>query len=107
MAEVENDGITSDAEVDKAEQAPIGTGAHERGGSTSEPLLALRGLKKHFPLTQGIVFKKTIGHVRAVDGVDLTLGRGETLGLVGESGCGKSTVSKLLVALERPTSRPL
>ena len=68
-----------------------------------EPLLEIRGLKKHFPLTQGIVFKRTIGHVRAVDGVDLTLRRGETLGLVGESGCGKSTVSKLLVALEKPT----
>ena len=103
MAEAD-EGITSDAEVDKAEkQAPLGTGAHERGGSTSEPLLELRGLKKHFPLTQGIVFKKTIGHVRAVDGVELSLGRGETLGLVGESGCGKSTVSKLLVALEKPT----
>jgi oligopeptide transport system ATP-binding protein len=68
-----------------------------------EPLLEIRGLKKHFPLTQGIVFKRTVGHVRAVDGVDLTLRRGETLGLVGESGCGKSTVSKLLVALEKPT----
>ena len=69
-----------------------------------EPLLEVRGLKKHFPLTQGIVFKRTIGYVRAVDGVDLRLGRGETLGLVGESGCGKSTVSKLLVALEKPTA---
>jgi oligopeptide transport system ATP-binding protein len=68
-----------------------------------ETLLEIRGLKKHFPLTQGIVFKRTIGHVRAVDGVDLTMRRGETVGLVGESGCGKSTVSKLLVALEQPT----
>jgi oligopeptide transport system ATP-binding protein len=68
-----------------------------------ETLLEIRGLKKHFPLTQGIVFKRTVGHVRAVDGVDLTMRRGETVGLVGESGCGKSTVSKLLVALERPT----
>ena len=63
-----------------------------------EPLLEVRDLVKHFPLTQGIVFQKTIGHVQAVDGVDLTLRRGETLGLVGESGCGKSTVAKLLIA---------
>ncbi|WP_249027813.1 ABC transporter ATP-binding protein [Blastococcus saxobsidens] len=69
-----------------------------------EVLLDVKDLKKHFPLTQGIVFKRTVGHVRAVDGVNLTLRRGETLGLVGESGCGKSTVSKLLVALEKPTS---
>ena len=69
-----------------------------------EALLEVKDLKKHFPLTQGIVFKRTVGHVRAVDGVNLTLRRGETMGLVGESGCGKSTVSKMLVALEKPTS---
>ncbi len=68
-----------------------------------EPLLEIKDLKKHFPLTQGIIFKRTVGHVRAVDGVNLTLRRGQTVGLVGESGCGKSTVSKLLVALEKPT----
>jgi oligopeptide transport system ATP-binding protein len=73
-------------------------------GATGETLLEVRGLQKHFPLTQGIVLKRTIGHVRAVDGVDLELRRGETVGLVGESGCGKSTVSKLIVALERPTA---
>jgi oligopeptide transport system ATP-binding protein len=68
-----------------------------------EPLLEVRGLQKYFPLTQGILFKKTVGQVHAVDGVDLTLHRGETVGMVGESGCGKSTVAKLLVALEKPT----
>ncbi len=81
-----------------------GSAVGEGGGvGASEPLLRVRGLRKHFPLTRGIVVKKTIGAVRAVDGVDLDLHRGETVGLVGESGCGKSTVSKLLVALEKPT----
>jgi oligopeptide transport system ATP-binding protein len=70
----------------------------------TEPLLQVRDLVKHFPLTQGVVFKKTVGHVQAVDGVSFDLHRGETLGLVGESGCGKSTLAKLLMRLEEPTS---
>ncbi|MHB8961520.1 MAG: ATP-binding cassette domain-containing protein, partial [Candidatus Limnocylindrales bacterium] len=75
------------------------------GSDTSgEPLLRVEGLVKHFPLTQGIVFKKTVGQVRAVDGVSFSLDKGETLGLVGESGCGKSTVSKLIMHLEKPTA---
>ncbi|EGE42007.1 dipeptide ABC transporter ATP-binding protein [Streptomyces sp. SID4928] len=68
-----------------------------------DPILQVRDLAKHYPLTQGILFKRQIGAVRAVDGVDFDLYAGETLGIVGESGCGKSTVAKMLVHLERPT----
>ncbi|QIJ64576.1 dipeptide ABC transporter ATP-binding protein [Streptomyces sp. JB150] len=70
----------------------------------AEPILQVRGLVKHYPLTQGVLFRKQVGAVKAVDGVDFALHRGETLGIVGESGCGKSTVARLLVGLERPTS---
>jgi oligopeptide transport system ATP-binding protein len=69
----------------------------------TEVVLETKGLVKHFPITQGIVFKTKVGDVRAVDGVDLTLRRGETLGVVGESGCGKSTLARLLVGLEKPS----
>ncbi|MFJ1706514.1 ABC transporter ATP-binding protein [Kitasatospora sp. NPDC088346] len=70
----------------------------------AEPILEVRNLVKHFPLTQGILFKRKIGAVQAVDGVTLTLHKGETLGIVGESGCGKSTLAKVLMNLERATS---
>ncbi|WP_322975404.1 ABC transporter ATP-binding protein [Actinacidiphila bryophytorum] len=69
-----------------------------------EPILQVRGLVKHFPLTQGIIFKRQVGAVQAVDGVSFDLFPGETLGIVGESGCGKSTVAKLLMNLEQPTA---
>ncbi|MEV8043360.1 dipeptide ABC transporter ATP-binding protein [Streptomyces griseoluteus] len=72
--------------------------------ATAEPVLEARGLVKHYPLTRGIVLRKQIGAVKAVDGVGFSLARGETLGIVGESGCGKSTVAKLLCHLERPTA---
>lgn len=70
----------------------------------TEPLLRVAGLSKHFPYTKGILFSKTIGHVKAVDEVDFSIGSGETLGLVGESGCGKTTTSRLILHLEQPTS---
>ena len=72
--------------------------------TSNEVVLEVRDLVKHFPLTKGVVFKKQIGAVQAVDGVSFDLHRGETLGIVGESGCGKSTLAKLLVVLERATS---
>ncbi|MDP9392772.1 MAG: dipeptide ABC transporter ATP-binding protein [Actinomycetota bacterium] len=71
---------------------------------SGEAILEVRELVKHFPLTTGVVVKKQIGAVRAVDGVSFDLYKGETLGIVGESGCGKSTLAKLLMVLERPTS---
>lgn len=72
--------------------------------ATGEPLLTVEGLTKHYPLTRGPFAGRRVGAVRAVDGVSFTLWRGGTLGLVGESGCGKSTVARLLTGLERPTS---
>lgn len=68
-----------------------------------EAILEVRDVVRHFPVTRGM-FKRTTTVVKAVDGVSLTLNKGETLGLVGESGCGKSTLAKLLMALDRPTS---
>jgi peptide/nickel transport system ATP-binding protein len=67
-------------------------------------LLEVEGLTVHFPIRSGLVFDRQIGAVRAVDGVDLHVERGETLGLVGESGCGKSTVGRSILRLVEPTA---
>jgi oligopeptide/dipeptide ABC transporter ATP-binding protein len=66
-------------------------------------LFEVRDLEKHFPLTSGVIFRKTVGAVRAVDGVSFDVFEGETLGLVGESGCGKSTTARLITRLLEPT----
>jgi oligopeptide transport system ATP-binding protein len=66
-------------------------------------LVQVRDLEKHFPITSGIVFQKQVGAIRAVDGVTFDIYRGETLGLVGESGCGKTTAGRTILQLYRPT----
>jgi oligopeptide/dipeptide ABC transporter ATP-binding protein len=68
-----------------------------------EILLAVEGVKKHFPIKQGILVQRQIGAVKAVDGISFALGAGETLGLVGESGCGKSTAGRSVTKLIEPT----
>jgi len=72
-------------------------------GNGHEPLVRIEDLKMHFPIRAG-VFRRVVGHVRAVDGVSLEVMRGETLGLVGESGCGKTTLGRALLFLYRPTA---
>ncbi|AZM75753.1 dipeptide ABC transporter ATP-binding protein [Streptomyces sp. KPB2] len=71
--------------------------------SNAETLLDVSGLTKHFPIKGGFPISRTVGAVRAVDGLDFTVGAGESLGLVGESGCGKSTTGRLITRLLEPT----
>jgi oligopeptide/dipeptide ABC transporter ATP-binding protein len=67
-------------------------------------ILEVRGLQVHFPITKGVVFQREVGKIRAVDGVDFELERGEVLGLVGESGCGKSTTARAITGLVKTTA---
>ncbi len=69
-----------------------------------ETLLHVADLKMHFPINKGIVFQRQVGAIKAVDGIGFDLYRGETLGLVGESGCGKSTTGRAILQLYRPTA---
>jgi peptide/nickel transport system ATP-binding protein len=70
----------------------------------AEPILRAEGLKKYFPVTQGLIWSTVVGWVKAVDGIGFSVVPGQTLALVGESGCGKTTTAKLILRLEEPTA---
>ena len=72
--------------------------------SSTDPLLDVAGLTKHFPIRGGFPIRRTVGAVQAVDGLDFTVSEGESLGLVGESGCGKSTTGRLITRARRHAS---
>lgn len=71
---------------------------------TNDVLISVENLTKHFPITRGIIIQRQVGAVQAVDDITFTIRQGETLGLVGESGCGKSTTGRTIIQLYRPTS---
>ncbi len=76
----------------------------DAGGADSDIILDVRDLKMHFPVTSGILFQRTVASIKAVDGVSFQVKRGETFGLVGESGCGKTTTGRCILQLYKPTS---
>ena len=71
--------------------------------AAARPLLEVKELRMHFPVTEGVVRRRLVGEVKAVDGIDFDIRRGETMGLVGESGCGKTTTGRCILRLEQPT----
>jgi oligopeptide transport system ATP-binding protein len=77
--------------------------ANPVAADAGRPLVQVCGLKKHFPVNEGAVISRTVGHVKAVDGVSFDIMKGETLGLVGESGCGKTTTGRCILMLEQLT----
>jgi oligopeptide transport system ATP-binding protein len=95
VSETQTDGNVSETQAEEVAEAV--------GSRNGDEILRVEGLVKHFPIKAG-VFKHTVGQVQAVDGVDLTVRRGETLGVVGESGCGKTTLGRTIIKLVEPTA---
>ncbi len=89
---------------DSQTELDVRTGESGKPGSDGSALLDVRDLKMHFPIYKGVLWQRQVGSVQAVDGVSFAIRRGETLGLVGESGCGKTTVGRCLVRLYQPTA---
>ena len=87
-----------------AATAGNGAGNGAAPGISSETLISVRGLRKYFPVLEGLLIKRVVAEVKAVDDVSFEIRRGETLGLVGESGCGKTTIGRCLLRLEDPTA---
>ena len=73
-------------------------------GSGTDDLIQVRNLQMHFPVTKGIILQRQVGAIKAVDGLNFGIKKGETLGLVGESGCGKSTAGRAILQLYHPTA---
>ena len=76
----------------------------DRASANEEVILEVSNLKMHFPVTEGIIFQRVTGLIKAVDDISFSVRRGETMGLVGESGCGKTTTGRCILQLTRPTS---
>ena len=89
--------MSTQEQTDNKPPEPVAAGAGEN-------LVEVRDLVKHFPITKGIIFQKQVAAVRAVDGISFDVKRGEALGIVGETGCGKSTTARLVNRLLEPTS---
>jgi oligopeptide/dipeptide ABC transporter ATP-binding protein len=90
--------------MDSIASAPGQRHQPKQHAATAPDLVTISGLKMHFPVTDGALFPGVAAHVRAVDGISFTIRKGETLGLVGESGCGKTTTGRCILRLEHPTA---
>lgn len=90
--------------MDGTIEAPASVTASAGTKSTGETLVQVRDLKMHFPVTEGAIIPRVVAHVKAVNGITFDIKKGETLGLVGESGCGKTTTGRCILQLEKATS---